>query len=267
MEQTQKNIIIRLLEKAKGLKNMFKNNKVPKVIAYPILSLLIILLTTILSDAYISNNVVKSPQVEGVATDITLIPSPTVSQTPEPLPVVTPDPDPVINCLFTNIPDREMRKSACNRATECEIGDKWVFYSSKDACIRDQKAEQPAPKATQTPTKAPQTVPSVQPAQTYSAPSYPPCTVYYPALGYSQTYSYTSPETCAMWQASNSGSNATAPAPSVEPVDNSAQVASCKAGVQNWMTNQLSQYGGSGRQAAQEILNSEYQSRMSACEN
>lgn len=30
--------------------------------------------------------------------------------------------------------------------------------------------------------------------------NYPPCTVYYPALGYSKTYNYTAPSDCAYWQ-------------------------------------------------------------------
>lgn len=33
-----------------------------------------------------------------------------------------------------------------------------------------------------------------------SAPTYPPCTIYYPALGYSQTYSSASPEECQQWR-------------------------------------------------------------------
>lgn len=30
--------------------------------------------------------------------------------------------------------------------------------------------------------------------------NYPPCTIYYPALGYSRTYNYTSPSDCSYWQ-------------------------------------------------------------------
>src|SRR3989338_6667022 len=94
----------RLIEWSKDTKNMFKNNKLPKVIVYPVLSLLIILITTILSDVYISNSAVKNPQVEGSATKAStplesIKPSayvPVVTPTSEP--VITSDPNPVITC-------------------------------------------------------------------------------------------------------------------------------------------------------------------------
>lgn len=59
-----------------------------------------------------------------------------------------------------------------------------------------------------------------------STSNYPPCVVYYPVLGYSQTYSYISPETCKTWQDNaKAGSKTTvptiAPAPTFQPIPTS----------------------------------------------
>lgn len=94
------------------------------------------------------------------------------------------DPDPVINCNIhasCGGGTRQMRKSECANSTCCQVGNNWSMYPSKSAC-----------------TQAQDNYYSVKTGA--SSNNYPPCTVYYPALGYSQTYSYISPSQCLSWQ-------------------------------------------------------------------
>lgn len=77
---------------------------------------------------------------------------------------------------------------------------------------------------------------------TYSNSNYPPCTIYYPALKYSQTYSYTSPEQCQQWKNNvNSSTTSTytpipqatysTPAPTPQPTTDPAL---CSQAVAMW---------------------------------
>jgi len=86
------------------------------------------------------------------------------------------DPDPIINCNFSYLPSKQMKQSQCNISFECQIGSQWYIYTSRDKCTNDQNI---ANKQNN---------------------NYPPCIVYYPALGYSKTYNYTSPSDCSYWQ-------------------------------------------------------------------
>ena len=93
--------------------------------------------------------------------------------------------------------------------------------------------------------------------------NYLPCTVYYPALGYSQTYSYISPEQCQQWKdraTSNTTTTNNPPTNSptiyTNPTPNtltSEQIASCKAEVKTTFDNLMRgcyiKYQGSGADA------------------
>lgn len=136
-----------------NIKNPFNGDKyIPKKISYPFLILwaLVILVFSIDTGIKIadSKKVQSSqPEVERVQMVTYQEPSvlPTTTSTPLPTPSVTTyDPDPVIDCIFTNIPSRQMKKSACLKSTECEINGKWVFYADRNQCIKDQNAAQPA---------------------------------------------------------------------------------------------------------------------------
>ena len=83
-----------------------------------------------------------------------------------------------------------MKKSECNLLTCCELGrGSWSLYPNNSACDQAQ---------------------SNYNSSKTSGSNYPPCTVYYPALHTSSTYSYTSPETCRQWQdTANAGSTNT----------------------------------------------------------
>lgn len=52
------------------------------------------------------------------------------------------DADPVIDCNFTNIGTMRLKSSVCSKSTDCQIGDKWIYYDSVDKCKQDQKAYQ-----------------------------------------------------------------------------------------------------------------------------
>jgi len=74
----------------------------------------------------------------------TEIPIPTDNPTPFPTyaPIKTyVDPDPIIDCVFTYIGTMRLKRSVCNKSTECSIGGKWIYYSSVDKCRTDQKAD------------------------------------------------------------------------------------------------------------------------------
>jgi len=46
--------------------------------------------------------------------------------------------DPIINCKFTHLGIIRLRRSVCNKSTECQIGDKWIYYDSISKCKADQ---------------------------------------------------------------------------------------------------------------------------------
>lgn len=130
-------------------------------------------------------------------------PTPTPSESPTPIPTYPPtqipkikpvyvDPDPIVNCNISSNcggGNRQMKKSECNQSTCCQLGNAWSIYPNKTACTQAQN--------------------NYNSSKTSGA-NYPPCTVYYPALHISSTYSYTSPETCKQWQdTANAGSTNT----------------------------------------------------------
>lgn len=84
------------------------------------------------------------------------------------------DPDPIINCNYKYLGTQQIKRSLCNIQFECQVGDKWYFYTSREKCAEDQKK--------------------------YNAIKYPPCTVYYKYSGESKTYNYMTPEQCSYWQ-------------------------------------------------------------------
>lgn len=47
--------------------------------------------------------------------------------------------DPIIQCISTLTGIHKIKKSACDKATDCEINNKWYFYLSKKDCDNDQK--------------------------------------------------------------------------------------------------------------------------------
>ncbi len=46
--------------------------------------------------------------------------------------------DPLVNCKMLSGDRPNTPKSLCDQYTDCQIGDKWVFYTSKDQCTADQ---------------------------------------------------------------------------------------------------------------------------------
>ncbi len=143
------------------------------------------------------------------------IEAPTVTPSPTPtiptqttktyvVPLPTTDPDPIVSCnISANCGGgtTPLRQSECANSTCCGFsGGKWIFYKDKNQCTKDQNAGYKQTTGNYTPPTA----------NVYTPPSYPPCIVYYPGLGYSQTYSYISPEICKTWQdTASSGSTNT----------------------------------------------------------
>lgn len=140
-------------------------------------------------------------------------PTPTPSLSPQPYSLVTPspipsatiiptretatvNPDPLIGCVMT--PECggktiQLHKSQCDTWICCQIGNSWSLYPSRDSCTS---------------------------AQNSRFNNYPSCTVYYPGLGYSQTYNNVSASQCALWQQQANSSTSTLnfePPPSIEP--------------------------------------------------
>lgn len=134
-----------------NIKRLFKGDRyIPKRYAYTFLAIwalavLVFSADTVFQIADSKKVKTETPNVQGVqvVTYQEPYPLPTYTPTPEPTPIETYDPDPIINCDFSYIPDRQMRNSACLKSTECEINGKWVFYASRDQCIKDQNAANP----------------------------------------------------------------------------------------------------------------------------
>lgn len=144
----------------------------------------------------------------------------------------TPDPDPIINCNFTYTGVKKIKRSECNKSFECEIADKWYVYTSHDKCKQDQdtywknyyattgttNTYTPPSNTNNNPNEITCSVigysksrnvwtPMLTPEECDLArtnanptsaptPSYPPCTIFYPVLNTSSTYTYMSPEEC-----------------------------------------------------------------------
>jgi hypothetical protein len=132
-------------------------------------------------------------------------PSATTIPTPKQTKSVYIDPDPIISCTSTapNCSGQSIKakQSACTKITCCQVGNKWSVYPSSDQCTKDQNVAN------------------------NQVTTYPPCVVNYPALGYSTTYSYTTPADCSYWQERAKVSTKpltlpeikAAPLPSIEP--------------------------------------------------
>lgn len=109
-----------------------------------------------------------------------IIPSSDPSYTPipthKPTKPVYVDPDPIEPCTSKYSGDSiKVRRSECqNKYIDCQINNTWKVLT-KDDCTKQQTGNN-------------------------SVNNYPPCVVYYPALGYSRTYNYTSPSDCSYWQ-------------------------------------------------------------------
>lgn len=57
------------------------------------------------------------------------------------VPILTTDQDPVISCNYQYLGTQQIKRSLCNTQFECQIGGKWYFYTSREKCTEDQKAE------------------------------------------------------------------------------------------------------------------------------
>lgn len=88
-------------------------------------------------------------RILGVSTQVeptvSLTNAPTPTDSPTPFPTYPPvktyvDPDPIISCNYKYLGTQQIRRSLCNIQFECQIGDKWYFYTSHDKCSQDQKA-------------------------------------------------------------------------------------------------------------------------------
>lgn len=68
-------------------------------------------------------------------------PSPTPTPTKKPVQQVVPnvDPDPIINCNFTYLGSKKLRRSECSKSFDCQIGGQWYIYTDKNKCSEDQK--------------------------------------------------------------------------------------------------------------------------------
>lgn len=100
-----------------------------------ILTLALISLVSI-NRLYLSKRATKTEDLLFTPLEIVNLPSPSavVPTTP------TEDPDPYINCKlpYSGI-HPNIRKSECDQYTDCQLGDKWIFYKSRDKCLEDQK--------------------------------------------------------------------------------------------------------------------------------
>jgi len=49
------------------------------------------------------------------------------------------DPDPIVDCKFTNITTMKLRRSVCQKSTDCQINGKWYYYVSVNECEQAQQ--------------------------------------------------------------------------------------------------------------------------------
>ena len=103
------------------------------------------------SNLIAASKIKETPKVEGFAA-VQNTPEPSLSALPYETPVPSPtiDPDPIIDCKLPHSGIHPgIRKSLCDTYTDCQLGDKWVFYTSIPACKADQKkqSEEAATKA------------------------------------------------------------------------------------------------------------------------
>ena len=100
----------------------------------------------------------------------TSIPSPTTKPY---YPPPTTNPDPIVSCNLYECGTIQIKKSQCQIAGCCIFGNKYVVYYNQSQCRQDQEAYY---NNRNNNNSAPANSP---------LPTYPPCVVYYPILGYS----------------------------------------------------------------------------------
>jgi len=131
----------------------------------------------------IPNNIIFNP------TDVpTSTPTPSVTIIPKQIYAAPAnDSDPPVHCkVHVNCGGgtTPLKKSECENSICCQIGNKWIFYKDKNQCLRGQGERTGDSNNT----------------ATITYPKYPECLIYYPALGYSRTYTTFSPELCKTYQ-------------------------------------------------------------------
>lgn len=152
-------------------------------------------------------------------------------------PQVTPKPSPYDGKINCGINDKcgggsiRLTKEECEMTTCCEINSSWSFYRDKTKCSEDQKTYYT----------------NLYKVNSYTAPtpSYPLCEVYYPSLGYSQTYNYMTTEACntaKMNAASYSTTVINTPTPAPQ-IDYAYENSRCKADVRDWLQSEQTKLG------------------------
>jgi len=105
--------------------------------------------------AFLSTNNTALSRVLGLTTQTTPTSSPTVTPLPTNTPIPTPttkyvapkptvDPDPLVACNIHKDcggGSVQLKSSVCSNSTCCQVGDKWIFYQSKQKCTQDQNAQ------------------------------------------------------------------------------------------------------------------------------
>lgn len=110
----------------------------------------------------------------------------------EVLPTPTIDSDPIIDCKFTYVGTKKLKRSVCNNATDCEIEKgKWYLYYSVKKCKEDQQKYYAG-----TLEGHPYTNNQTNTNVVNTTTQYPACEVYYPGLKKTGTYYHLSPEKC-----------------------------------------------------------------------
>lgn len=151
--------------------------------------------------------------------------------------LVTPKPSPndgKINCVINEKcggGSIRLTKEECEMTTCCEINSSWSFYRDKAKCSVDQTTYYT----------------NLYKVNSYTAPtpSYPPCEVYYPSLGYSQTYNYMTTEACNTAKrnaASYSTTVINTPTPAPQ-IDYTYENSRCKADVRDWLQSEQTKLG------------------------
>ena len=160
-----------------------------------------------------------------------LSPSPTetLTNTPTPVPQVYQAPaDPIITCNSTYPSclgqSIQVRQSECPNITCCGFRNGTWRAELKNQCVIDQNNDSSGSQAGTQPINGSAGDGSGS-INTYNSPSYPPCTIYYPASGTSQTFTTFSPETCKSFQ--DSANLSAQPAPNQQSIDECK--ANCKS--------------------------------------
>ena len=162
------------------------------------------LLLTLLTSLVTFLGINSGNSVLGNKTNVVTTVTPTVTQSPAPtfLPpqkvIATIDPDPIVDCKFTYIGTKKLRRSLCKKSTDCQIGGKWIYYDSVDKCKADQNAyyQQQNQKNANNSNSNP---PIITSNPIYNSKPLITCVVSYPCNGTSYTYQ-TDQYTCNFMQ-------------------------------------------------------------------